>query len=217
MLSAQESAAFPHHLLDGLDLSAFDELCRSTEERRDHKLKYGDLELWMGRAWKEATRLGLDHSPPIDILDIGMGAGYFLYVCQRLGHRCVGLDRPGLFPFWQRLRQWLGISQVVEHTIKPYEKLPASLGKFDLVTSFRAQFNYNLDEKRLWNLDEWAYFLDDLRENVLEPEGRFALKLAKQEHKGDAGLKRGDQSLSRFMEGRGATLHGTVLVFAPLG
>ncbi len=214
-VSSRGSAAFPQHLLEGLDLAAFDELCRSTEERRDHKLKYGDLDLWMGRAWKEATRLGLDRSPPLDVLDIGMGAGYFLYVCQRLGHRCVGLDRPGPYPFWQGLRRWLGIRRVVEHTIKPYEPLPASLGKFDLVTSFRAQFNYNSDERRLWNLDEWGFFLDNLRDNVLKLEGGFALKLAKQEH--DAGLNRSDQSLARFLGGRGATQHGTVLVFASLG
>lgn len=95
-MSAQRSAAFPHHLLGGLGLSAFDELCRSTEEQRDYKLKHGDLELWMGRAW-EAGSSSLSKNPR------------------------------------------------------------------------------------------------------------------------EAGLKRGDQSLSRFMEGRGATLHGTVLVFAPLG
>jgi SAM-dependent methyltransferase len=210
------SHAFPPHLLDGLDRSTFDGLRRSTEEERQHKLSYGDVELWMGRAWKEATRLGLDHSAPLGVLDIGMGAGYFLYVCQRLGHRCVGLDRGGPFSFWQNLRQWFGIHRVVEHTIKPYEPLPATLGKFDLVTAFRVQFNFNSAEKRLWNLDEWTFFLDDLRDNVLKSGGRFALKLAKQEHKGNPGLKRGDDLLTSFMAGRGAVQTKTLLVFAPL-
>jgi SAM-dependent methyltransferase len=210
------SAAFPQHLLDGFDRPAFDELCRSTEERRDHKLSYGDLDLWIARAWKEAKRLGLDSSPPLDVLDIGMGPGYFLYVCQRLGHRCVGLDRPGLFPFWQALRRLLGVHAVVEHTIKPNEKLPADLGRFDLVTSFRAQFNYHAEEKRLWSLDEWAFFLDHLRDHVLNPDGRLALRLAKQEHKGEEGLKRSDDALARFMADRGAIQSKTLLVFAPL-
>jgi SAM-dependent methyltransferase len=211
-----KAVEFPHHLLDGLDQSAFDRLCRSTEERREHKLKYGDVELWLGRAWKEATRLGLERSPPLDVLDIGMGPGYFLYVCQTLGHRCVGLDRPGL-PFWQGLREWLGVRRVIWHMIEPKEPLPAAeLGRFDLVTSFRAQFNFNSDEKRLWNLDEWAFFLDDLRDHVLKPGGRFALKLAKQEHKGQAGLKRSDDSLTSFMLGRGAIQTKTLLDFAPL-
>jgi SAM-dependent methyltransferase len=208
--------AFPQDLLGGLDRSAFDQLRRSTEEKREHKLSYGDVELWMGRAWKEATRLGLDRAPQLDVLDIGMGAGYFLYVCQYLGHRCAGLDRGGPFSFWQGLRKWFGIHRVVEHAIKPYEPLPKTLGKFDLVTAFRAQFNFNTAEKRLWNLDEWAFFLDDLRDNVIKPGGRFALKLAKQEHKGSNGLKRSDDVLMRFMVDRGAIQTKTLLVFSPV-
>src|SRR5665648_633199 len=203
-------APFPEHLLSKLDLSAFDALRHTTEERREHKLKYADLELWLERTWKEAKRLGLDQSPPLDVLDIGMGPGYFLYVCQSLGHRCTGLDRPGLYPFWQNLRDWLGVRNVVQHTIGPHAKLPANMGRFDLVTAFRAQFNYNPHESRLWNLDEWSFFLDDLRNNVLKPDGRFALKLAKQEHKGDAGLKRSDERLLNLMMERGATQSGTL-------
>jgi hypothetical protein len=63
----------------------------------------------------------------------------------------VGIDRPGAFPFWQGLRRLLGVHNVVEHTIRPKEPLPADVGRFDLVTSYRAQFNYNVAEKRLWD------------------------------------------------------------------
>jgi hypothetical protein len=208
--------AFPPHLLDGLDPSKFDKLRRSTDEKREHKLSYADVELWMGRAWKEATRLGLDRSPPREVLDIGMGAGYFLHVCQYLGHHCSGLDRGGQFPFWQGLREWFGIERIVEHTIKPCEPLPKTLGKFDLVTAFRVQFNFNTAEERLWNLDEWGFFLNDVRDHILNPKGRVALKLAKQEHKGSKGLKRSDEALIRFMVDRGAIQHKTLLTFDPL-
>jgi hypothetical protein len=87
---------FPSHLLDGLDLSELDAICRTSVKATRQKLKFADLDKEMARAWKTATGLGLDQSPPIDILDLGLGAGYFLYVCQRLGHRVVGLDRPDL-------------------------------------------------------------------------------------------------------------------------
>jgi SAM-dependent methyltransferase len=202
--------------MEGLDRVLFNELCRSTVEQRKHKLQYADLELWLTRAWNEARRLNLDSSAPLDILDIGMGPGYFLYVCQRLGHRCVGLDRPGFFPFWKSLRKFLGVHSTVEHEIIPKDRLPNELSKFDLVTAFRAQFNYNINEKRLWNLDEWAFFLDDLRENVLKPRGRLVLKLARQEHKGNGGLKRSDVSLTTYMRDRGAIQDETFFVFAPL-
>lgn len=200
-------------LLSGLDREGLDALCRSTAEQRDHKLSYGDADLWVTRALREAKLLGLDRSSPLDVLDIGMGPGYSLYVCQRLGHRCVGLDRPGHYPFWQDLRALLGITRIIEHTIKPYEQLP-SMGRFDLVTSYRAQFNYNKTDKRLWNVDEWGFFLDDLRDNVLKPGGRFAIRLAKQEHK--EGLKRTDVGLTEFLAHRGAVQMNSLFVFDPL-
>lgn len=210
------SKEFPPSLLEGLDQPAFQELSRSTPEFREHKLSYADIELWLARSWKAALRLGLDKSPPLDVLEIGIGPGYFLYVCQQLGHRCVGIDRPGDYPFWKAVRQWLGVRNVVEHTIEPHKLLPKTLGTFDLVTAFRAQFNYNAEEKRLWTLDEWSFFLDDLRDHVLRPGARFALRLGKQEHKGNEGLKRSDSELAEFMEGRGAKNEAKVLLFAPL-
>jgi hypothetical protein len=92
------SAEFPQHLLDGLERSHFDALCRSAEEqddpqlKRGHKLRHNELEPWVARAWKEASYLKL-----------GCGPGYFQFVCRKLGHRCVGLDEPGFFPFWKGL------------------------------------------------------------------------------------------------------------------
>src|SRR6266540_2648774 len=173
MRVSQVSTAFPRHLLDGLDHSSFDELARLAKEQHDSRNKraepftQADLKLWIVRAWKDASQLKLDHPPTLDILDIGTGPADFVYVCQRRGHRCVGLDQPGDFPFWECLHQWLGLRRVRARSVQPKERLPADLGRFDLVTAFRAQFNYNANEKRLWTLDEWTYFLDDLRDNVL--------------------------------------------------
>jgi hypothetical protein len=108
------------------------------------------------------------------------------------------------------------VRNVVEHTIEPHKLLPKTLGAFDLVTAFRAQFNYNAELERLWNLDEWSFFLDDLRDHVLRPGARFALRLGKQEHKGNEGLKRSDSELTEFMESRGAKDEAKVLLFTPL-
>ena len=192
------SKEFPKFLLDGLDQPAFVALSRSTSELRGHKLSYADVELWLARFWKAARRLGLDKSPPLDILDIGIGPGYFLYVCQQLGHRCVGIDRPGDYPFWQAVRQWLGVRNVVEHTIEPFKLLPKTLGTFDLVTAFRAQFNYNDEAKRLWNFDEWSFFLDDLRDSntqLSQARTRIPIALA------HPGARRG---ASHVLDGGGA-------------
>ena len=211
---SQESAAFPLHLRAGLDVSAFEELCLTTEEK-GFKEKYSDLDYWLATSWKEVRRLGLDASPPLDILDLGLGPGYFCYVCQMFEHRCVGLDVPGGSTFKQALRKLLGIICVVETAIRPLTQLP-ELGRFDLVTAYRCQFNFNPAERRLWNLQEWAFFLDDLRDNALKPGGRFVLKLTRQEDKGRAGLKRDNPLLVNFLSERGAQQYGRVLIFDPL-
>jgi hypothetical protein len=91
------------------------------------------------------------------------------------------------------------------------------------VTAFRAQFHYNAAENRLWNIAEWTFFLDHVRDQVLKPGGRLALKLNPQEHKrgksmsGQGGLNRHDDVLLRFMADRGATPLGkSGLQFTPL-
>ncbi len=203
---------FPTHLLDGLDNAAFETICRSATSTR-HKFKYGDVSVHMTRAWKLAKRLDLHKSEPLDIIDLGLGAGYFVYICRRLGHRCEGLDRPG-FDLWQRIREWLGIIDIVEHTIEPNVPLP-ELGRFDLVTSFACPFNYARDENRLWTVAEWSFLLDQLRDRVLKTNGRLALKL-RQHYPG--GYEPTEQETNAFAElcrNRGAS-EGSPIVFEPL-
>lgn len=72
--------------------------------------------------------------------------------------------------------------------------------------------------KRLWNLDEWAFFLDDLRDHVLKPKGRFAINLTEQKLKGRQGLRRDNPELRSFLAERGAQEYrkADVLMFDPL-
>src|SRR5947209_3588443 len=41
---------------------------------------------------ERAQDLWLDRSPPLRVLDLGCGAGYFLYVSKYFGHQVLGLD-----------------------------------------------------------------------------------------------------------------------------
>jgi hypothetical protein len=207
-------------LLDHLDHASFDELCRSTANSHGHNVKYDNLELQVARAWKDAKSLGLQNSPPIEVLDLGTGPGFFPYVCHQLGHRCVALDMPGDFAFWTSLHQWLGLTRTVTHEIRANEPLPPDIGQFNLVTAFRAQFHYNATEKRLWDIAEWSFFLDYLRDHVLKPGGKFALNLNPQDHRRGRAMSRqsgrNDEVLLSFMVSRGATLRRDTVVFAPL-
>jgi hypothetical protein len=135
--------------LDGLDLAELDGICRRSVKATRQKLKFADLDKELTRAWKTAKGVGLDQSPALDVLDLGLGAGYFLYVCQRLGHRVVGLDRPDL-PLWPQICGWLGVHTIVEHTIAPKRLRPDMGGRLDLITAFGCPFNYLELEHRLW-------------------------------------------------------------------
>ena len=52
--------------------------------------KFVDADYWLKVNVERAQDLQLDRSKPLRILDLGCGAGWFLYVCERLGHEAVG-------------------------------------------------------------------------------------------------------------------------------
>src|SRR3954471_18485245 len=70
----------------------------SLRERFPHKPnsprinRFEDADYWIGVNAERAQDLWLDRSPPLEILDLGCGAGYFLYVCRQFGHQGLGLD-----------------------------------------------------------------------------------------------------------------------------
>ena len=157
--------------------------------------KFLDIKKWMGRKLKTAYSLNLHRSGPLRILDIGSGPGYFAYVCQHLGHGVMATD-VGDNPLYNELIELLDIERIV-CTIKPMEPLPHYGTRFDLVTAQKACFhivdgekdweigqchNYLAEltrcpEGRVWGVPEWRFFLKDLAENHMSPEGRVCLNL----------------------------------------
>ena len=135
--------------------------------------KYLDLDRWIGVNVKRIRQLELDVARPRQILDLGCGAGYFLYIAQLLGHSGVGLDMDRL-PMFREVTRLLGVHRVVQK-IEAFHPLPNFGQKFDLITAFMICFN---DHKMpgLWKVPEWEFFLDDLAKH-LKPSGRVWLEL----------------------------------------
>ena len=175
----------------------------SAERRKSGAITSSPTAIWICgsvAAGKTPSGLGLTSPHPSTSSISVWVLAIFCTCASSLGTGVSVSIAPGFIPFGSLFAGCLASSSVVEHTIKPKELLPPNLGSFDLVTSFRAQFNYHGKEKRLWDLDEWNFFLDDLRDNVLKPDGRFALRLAKQDHKRQhGGYKRSDEKLLSFM------------------
>jgi SAM-dependent methyltransferase len=166
--------------------------------------KYLDLDRWIGVNIRRIRQLELDLSRPKRILDLGCGAGYFLYIAQLLGHSGVGLDMDRL-PMFREITRLLGVRRVVQR-IQASRPLPNFGQKFDVVTAFMVCFN-NHKMPGLWAVPEWEFFLDDLAKH-LRPRARVWLEL-NQEYDGTFYTP----ELKQFFQTRGAKIDEHKIIF----
>jgi len=136
--------------------------------------KYADVERWLKINLARVHELGLDRSSPKEILDLGCGGGFFLFLAKQFGHSGVGLDVDD-FPLSNELVDLLQVKRIVWR-IKPFEPPPDLGRKFDWITGFSTAFNRNEDESRGWGPDEWTYLLNDLQRR-LEPGGKIFFEI----------------------------------------
>jgi SAM-dependent methyltransferase len=139
---------------------------------------YEDAAYWIGVNVKRVQDLWLDCSPPLQILDLGCGPGYFLYLSRLFGHEGVGLD-PDDEPFFRGTTELFGVPRVIAR-IHPQTPLPDFGRKFDLVTAHRVCFHRITRTKNgewlEWSPADWKFFINDIRTRFLKPEGRLLLE-----------------------------------------
>jgi SAM-dependent methyltransferase len=165
--------------------------------------KFLNLERWIDINIRRIRDIELDLGRPKRILDLGCGAGYFLYIAQLLAHEGLGLDLDQL-PMFGDLTSLLGVRRVIWQ-IKAFDPLP-DLGKFDLITAFLICFNRH-KQANVWSVPEWEFFLDDLAKH-LTPRGRVWLEL-NQEYDGTFYTP----ELKEFFQKRGAKIDRHKVIF----
>lgn len=161
-------------LLAKIDNQRLREIQGRYASSSDRYAKYADVEHWLKINLPRVENLKLDRSPPKQILDLGCGAGFFLFLAKQSGHSCLGLD-VGDFPLSNELIDLFGIERVTWR-IRAFQTLPDFGRKFDLITAFSAAFNRSEDEARGWNSKEWSFFLDDL-DRHLKPSGQIFFEI----------------------------------------
>ena len=163
----------PEHLIKTIDADRFEEIRRrySIDDPGAAWPKYLNLSKWMTTNLRRVRELELDFGFRKRILDLGCGAGYFLHICQWLGHDVVGLDIDEV-PMYGEMTHMFGLNRVIWR-VKPFVRLPQFERKFDVVTAFMICFNGH-KSPGLWGVSEWRFFLDDL-ETHLNPGGRICL------------------------------------------
>jgi SAM-dependent methyltransferase len=193
-------------VIEKIEPAGFDQIRRryGVEDPGADWPKYLDLDRWIKVNIRRIRQLELDLARPKQILDLGCGAGYFLYIAQLLGHSGIGLDMDRL-PMFREITKLLNVRRVVQR-IDAFRPLPDFGQKFDLITAFMICFN-NHKMPGLWGVPEWEFFLNDLAKH-LTPRGRVWLEL-NQEY---------DETfytpeLKKFFQKRGARIDEQKVVF----
>jgi SAM-dependent methyltransferase len=156
-----------------IDQAKFQDVVARHRSEGYNSYKYFDKQLWLRAKMMRVIELGLDKSQGSSVLDLGCGAGYFLYCCKYLGHSVHGVDLPD-YEFYRDMIALFGISRT-GFRIEPYKNLPLLNKRFDVVTAHQICFNGHKTE-RLWGVDEWDFLLNDLEENYLNRGGTIALE-----------------------------------------
>ena len=139
-----------------------------------HYAKYLEVEKHLRQNIQRAQDLNLHRLPPQNILDIGCGGGFFLFVAQELGHRALGLDVAGI-PIFDSLIELLGVKRRI-YRVASLQPLPDLEEKFDLITSYATAFHGGREDDWRWGPKEWDFFLRDLK-GRLKPGGRIFFEL----------------------------------------
>jgi SAM-dependent methyltransferase len=139
--------------------------------------RFEDADYWVGINVERAQDLWLDRTPPLRILDLGCGAGFFLYLCRLFGHDALGLDTDNE-PLFRGTLELLNVRRVVSR-IEPDVPLLDLGQRFDLVTAHRVCFHRIRRAPNIgpteWTRKNWRFFISDIRTRFLEPEGRLLL------------------------------------------
>jgi SAM-dependent methyltransferase len=134
-------------IIGTIDPAGFEQIRQryAVENPGEHWEKYLDLDCWIEINIRRIREVELDLARPKRILDLGCGAGYFLFIGQLLGHTGTGLDMENVTMFGE-IARLLSVRRVVWR-IHAFTPLPDLGGKFDLITAFMICFNNHKQPK----------------------------------------------------------------------
>jgi len=166
----------PENLLASFDGAEFQRIQKQhgvTEPTHSNR-KYISFPLpWLDKNIRRIQAVGLDYGARRNVLDLGCGAGYFLYIAQLLGHRAIGLDIDNE-PIFRKMTSLLKVDRRV-CGVQAFVALPEFGCKFDIVTAHLICFNGH-DTEQVWGVKEWSFFFNDLSRH-LQPDAKIDFQL----------------------------------------
>ena len=172
--------------------------------------KFVDLDTFLPMTYRHFQYAGLEKvTTPLDILDLGTGAGYFPLLCTLKGHKVQATDLPvtdsiPATQFYGEMMELLGVD-CVGYRMEPMTPMPSFGRKYDLITGFLVVFN-NHREEDLWGPEEWDFFIKDLRAHHAKPNARLVVRLNR-DPPGPEG-RFYTPELLKYFKSQGATISG---------
>jgi SAM-dependent methyltransferase len=196
------------HLLAQIDARQLNEIARTYAGGEKSKwTKYLDARKWLVRSTEQTRKLDLVLSPPKDVLDLGCGCGYFLFVQKQLGARVLGVDLEG-DPIFERMIRLLRIERI-PYAVTKHVSLPDFEGrKFDLITAWMICFNNHDQPETIWGPSDWDFLLDDLA-GRLTANGRIVFSLNPQRDG-----KFYSKKIGKLFETRSDLMDGRLVIFS---
>lgn len=166
-------------LLDKLDMAAWTdvqriyegEFARFGDQRPDTKddrcalnyAKYFDLNKFIRYHLRLVRLLGLDVSKSRKrVMDIGCGAGIFLYICKTYGHDVLGIEVASAM--YADMAKALGVDLRASPVVA-FERQPKEITGFDWITAIAIKFDrldWGPQSAEPWKLEEWQFFIEDM-------------------------------------------------------
>ena len=161
-------ATFQEHcknVLSKVDISKLEKL-KQKYSKNDLKYLNYSFEIPYKMTW--ATRyLMLEFQQKKDILDLGCGPGWFPFIAKHFGHNVKCCDIPNEAGesaiLFEEILHALDLKKDYPFYIKPQEKIPSKIGRFDIITGLGMAFHHG------WHINDWYFFLDDIIYNHLKP------------------------------------------------
>jgi len=136
--------------------------------------KYAHYDFWIPFNVDRIGALALHRSPPLRILDIGCGPGYFLAAALACGHDCYGIDAPATVMTDVEARVYSEMlaalscdSRVSSLLIERFVPMALPLRDLDLIAAFWICFNRH-DQPDEWGAAEWQFFVKDALSHLRE-------------------------------------------------
>ena len=158
-----------------LDKQAFTENLRSFWDpfAGPGAAKFLNIDVWLRDAILRYLLVMEGLKPGGLVVDLGSGAGYFLWVCRELGHEVLGIDLPGE-PLYDACFELLDLPRI-EYRIEAERALGDHVGdNVNLIAAFMTCFDRYADGTA-WDEKAWSFFLADARDH-LAIDGCLALK-----------------------------------------